>query len=431
MSGFEPKDAPEEDQLLNCMRCGMCLPTCPTFQLTGRERSSPRGRIALMKAVHDGALDIDNPTFAQEMNDCLGCLACVSACPAGVEYGGLLEAARDQLQRRREKKLPWLMQRAEDLVFQLFEKPALLRFFGKALMLYQRLGLESLVNKSGILHRLPSPIAELHDMLWALPLRFSSQELGAELEPVGPERHRVGLIFGCVMDVMFSPENLATARVLQRNGCRVMVPPSQGCCGALHAHSGRLEGARELARKLIDCFEAARVEYVVINSAGCGNCLKDYAHLLHDDPAYAQRASWFQARVKDIHEVLGLIGYQPPTRPLTRSVTYHDACHLAHGQGVREAPRNLCRTLTEDYRELPSADRCCGSAGTYNVTHFDTSMELLDKKIDDILSTGAEVVGVANPGCLLQIRYGLKRRGSNVRAEHPVVLLEEAYRQGS
>lgn len=406
----------------------MCLPTCPTFQLTGRERSSPRGRIALMKAVHDGQLELENPTFAQEMSDCLGCLACVSACPAGVEYGGLLEAARDQLQRQQHRELPWLLGKAQDLVFGIFERLAFLRFLGKALMIYQRLGLDRLVKTSGFLKRLPSPLAELHDMLESIPSRFSSQNLSSELAPSGLERHRVGFIVGCVMDVMFSPENEATVRVLQANGCRVVVPPKQGCCGALHAHSGRLEGARALARKMIDSFEGTKVEYVVINSAGCGNCFKEYHHLLQDDPEYAEKARLFQSKVKDIHEVLELIEYQKPQAAFP-TLTYHDACHLAHGQGVRDAPRRLCRNLSEDYRELTNADRCCGSAGTYNVTHFDTSMELLDKKIEDILATGAEVVGVANPGCLLQIRYGLKKRGSNVRAEHPIVLLDEAYRR--
>lgn len=381
-----------------------------------------------MKAVHDGQLDLENPTFAQEMSDCLGCLACVSACPAGVEYGGLLEAARDQLQRRRRKELPWPLRKLEDRVFHLFERPALLRFAAKALMLYQRLGLERMVKLSGVLKRLPSPLAELHGMLGPLPLRFSSQSLPRELEPVGPERHRVGFIFGCVMDVMFAAENEATVRVLQQNGCRVVIPAEQGCCGALHAHSGRLEGARALARKMIDIFEKTGVEYVVINSAGCGNCLKNYGHLLEGDPVYADRAHHFESRVKDIHEILELLSYRRPTRKFSQAFTYHDACHLAHGQGVREAPRNLCRELTNDYRELTNADRCCGSAGTYNITHFDTALELLERKIDDILATGAEIVGVANPGCLLQIRYGLKRRGAKVRAEHPVVLLDEAYR---
>lgn len=428
MSGFHPQDAPEEDQLLNCMRCGMCLPTCPTFQLTGRERSSPRGRIALMKAVNDGELELESPLFAQEMSDCLGCMACVSACPAGVQYGGLLEAARDQLQRERESKLPWWRKRLESLAFLLFERPPLLKLIGKALMLYQRLGLEQMVRRTGILKRLPAPLGELQEMLGRLPVRFSSQNLPPILAPRGEVKATVGLVLGCVMDVMFAQENEATARVLLHNGCRLVVPPSQGCCGALHAHAGRLEGARVLARQMIDLFESSGVDYVVLNSAGCGNCMKDYAHLLHEDPVYGEKAQAFVGRVKDIHELLELIDYRKPTQRKALSLTYHDACHLAHGQGVRQSPRGLCAALSDDYRELAQADRCCGSAGTYNVTHFETSMELLEGKIDDILATGAQVVGVANPGCLLQIRYGLKRRGSSVAAEHPVVLLDEAYR---
>lgn len=427
MSGFDPKDAPDQDQLLNCMRCGMCLPTCPTFQLTGRERSSPRGRIALMRAVDEGRLELDSATFAQEMSDCLGCMACVSACPAGVQYGDLLEAARDQLQRRRRETLsPW--RRAfEDAAFRVFERPALLRLLARGLYFYQRSGLALALEKTGILRRLPFHLGELHGLMPTLPARFSSQVIPSELAPEGIPKATIGLPTGCVMDVMLAKENIATAQVLQRNGCRVLTPSGQGCCGALHAHSGRLDEARVLAKAMIDRFEGLGVDAVAINSAGCGNCMKGYGHLLHDDPAYAAKAAEFSAKVKDVHEVLSHVDFSPPSEPLAGSITYHDACHLAHGQAVRSEPRQVCRTVAESYRELPCSDRCCGSAGTYNITHFETSMELLEQKIDEIASTGAELVGVANPGCLLQIQYGLKKRGSSVRAEHPVVLLEEAY----
>jgi glycolate oxidase iron-sulfur subunit len=438
MSGFESQDKPSQDQLLNCMRCGMCLPSCPTFQLTGRERSSPRGRIALMRAVEEGQLDLESDTFAEEMDFCLGCMACVSACPAGVQYGQLLEASRDQLRRRQARRIPCWKQALERAAFSLFEKPWLLRLFARSLYLYQASGLANLLQHSGALNALPLNLGKLHGLLPTLPSRFSSQTIPAVLEPARGQSPgaavglRVGLSVGCVMDVMLAKENEATARVLQRHGCRVATPCGQGCCGALHAHAGHLQGARRLARKMIDTFEplseGGELDIIVVNSAGCGNCMKGYGHLLHDDPEYAEKAVRFAGRVKDVHEVLAGLPLQVPSVPLAATVTYHDACHLAHGQGVRSQPRAVCRAAARSYRELPQSDRCCGSAGTYNITHFETSMELLQQKIDEIESTGADLVGVANPGCLLQIQYGLRQRGSPVRAEHPVVLLDEAYR---
>lgn len=429
MSGFQDGDAPDESQLLNCMRCGMCLPSCPTFQLTGRERSSPRGRIALMRAVHEGALDLEDPTFEQEMSDCLGCMACVSACPAGVQYGDLLEAARDQLQRKRVEELPWWRNALERAAFLPFERLSLLRWSGWTLMLYQRSGLAALVERSGLLKLLPFNLGKLYGLLPQLPRRFSRQNIPPVSEPVGAQKMVVGFPLGCVMDVMLAKENEATARVLARNGCQVHAPRESGCCGALHAHAGRLETARVLARQMIDSFDGTECDAIAVNSAGCGNCMKGYGHLLHDDPAYAQKAAEFASKVKDVSELLLTLEFEKPSRPLPCSVTYHDACHLAHGQGVRVPPRQVCRTVGTSYTELPMSDRCCGSAGTYNVTHFDTSMELLEKKIDEIESTGADLVGVANPGCLLQIQYGLRQRGSKTRAEHPVVFLDEAYRE--
>jgi glycolate oxidase iron-sulfur subunit len=429
MSGFDEKDAPEEDQLLNCMRCGMCLPSCPTFQLTGRERSSPRGRIALMRAVNEDQLPLDNAGFAEEMDFCLGCMACVSACPAGVRYGELLEASRDQLQRQNRPRLSWWQRTLQDLAFRVFEQPALLRAIARILYLYQRSGLAGLVERHRLLRWFPFNLQGLHGLMPSLPGRFSSSTIAPWLEPEGPIKATVGLPLGCVMDVMLARENEATARVLQRNGCRVVTPSGQGCCGALHAHAGRLEEARRLARRMIDTFEDQELDIIVTNSAGCGNCMKGYGHLLAEDPDYAARAQSFSARVKDVHEVLLEVEFTPPGEVLSKSLTYHDACHLAHGQGVRQQPREVCRAISDDYRELPQSDRCCGSAGTYNLTHFETSMRLLEQKIEEIEATGAELVGVANPGCLLQIQYGLRRRGSRVRAEHPVVFLDQAYQQ--
>lgn len=429
MSGFDPKDAPEEDQLLNCMRCGMCLPTCPTYQLTGRERSSPRGRIALMRSIHDGELTLSSEAFQQEMDYCLGCLACVSACPAGVRYDRLLEASRDQVARHEAPQLAWWQRTIKDGAFSFFSKIERLKVLARLLYLYQRTGLAKLVVRSGLLEVLPLPwnLGKLHGLLPTLPAKFSSQTIALKLEPHGEVRLRVGLPLGCVMDVMLAKENEATARVLQRVGCQVITPPHQGCCGALHAHAGRLDGARELARQTIDRFGAESIDVICSNSAGCGNCMKSYDHLLKDDVEYKDKARAFVAKVKDIHEVLVDLDVSLPLHPQMKSLTYHDACHLAHGQGIRAQPRRVCCGLTQDFHELPDAQRCCGSAGVYNLTHFETSMQLLKDKIDNILSTDCEVVAVANPGCLMQIRYGLSERKSKVRAEHPIVLLDEAY----
>lgn len=429
MSGFDEKDAPEQDQLLNCMRCGMCLPTCPTYQLSGRERSSPRGRIALMRAIDEDELPIDSDVFAQEMDYCLGCLACVTACPAGVRYDQLLEDSRDQLERLRRPNLPWWRRSLEDGAFSLFEKIERLKWLAHLLYVYQKSGLANFLEVSGIMQKLPLPfnLGKLHGLLPSLPRQFSSQVIPELLKPAAESVMTVGLPVGCVMDVMLAKENEATARVLQRNNCTVRTPCGQGCCGALHAHAGRLDGARVLARKMIDQFEKLELDVVCSNSAGCGNCMKGYGHLLRDDPAYAERAKDFSSKVKDVHEVLVAIDFKPPSIPLPKTLTYHDACHLLHGQGVSSQPRLVCHKLSGHYKELPRADRCCGSAGIYNLKQYETSMELLEDKVDQIESTGCEVVGVANPGCLMQIRYGLKKRGLKIRAEHPIVLLDEAY----
>lgn len=398
---WQADDAPAPDELLNCMRCGMCLPACPTYQLTGRERSSPRGRIALMRAVSEGDLSVDSQVLADELDFCLGCLACTTACPAGVDYGSLLEAGRDQLARR---QLAWW----QKLPFALFEGPGRLRVLGRLLWLYQRSGLAWLARASGILRALRLEQAEA--MLPPVPFHSSYDRLAGEHRAYGPSRARVGMLLGCVMDILFVEENRATVEVLRRNGCDVVVPRSQGCCGALHAHSGQLLGARRLSGALVESFRGCDV--LAVNSAGCGACLKHHA-------------SGLVAR--DVHELLLELRWQPPERKLPGRYTYHDACHLAHGQGITAPPREIMRAACAELVELPRADRCCGSAGIYNLTHPQTANELLADKLDAIESTGAEVVGVANPGCLLQIRQGLAARGSRVRAEHPMVLLARAY----
>lgn len=398
---WQEPDAPPPDELLNCMRCGMCLPACPTYQLTGKERSSPRGRIALMRAVSEGDMSIDSQVLADELDFCLGCLACTTACPAGVDYGSLLEAGRDQLARR---QMAWW----QKLPFKLFEGPGRLRVVARLLWAYQRSGLAWLVRSSGLLKLLKLDAAE--GMLPRVPFHSSYDSLAGVHPAHGVEKARVGMLLGCVMDVLFVEENRATVEVLRHNGCTVVVPRSQGCCGALHAHAGQLDGARALSAQLTSAF--AGCDVVAVNSAGCGACMKHHASGLV---------------VRDVHELLAELRWTPPAGKLPGRFTYHDACHLAHGQRITVPPRDVMRALATEYVELPRADRCCGSAGIYNLTHPKTADELLADKLDAIESTGATVVGVANPGCLLQIRAGLAARGGRVRAEHPMVLLARAY----
>lgn len=420
MSGFDPHDAPDSEQLNNCIRCGMCLPSCPTYQLTGRERSSPRGRISLIRAVAEGDLPIESASFQQEMSDCLGCLACVTACPAGVQYGQLLETARDQIERLPR---PWWKRWATRGVLGLFDRPRWLSFFTRLLFLYQRSGLKPLARL------LPKKLYELQRLLPQVAWKSSRQRLPAQVPATGPARGRVAVLLGCVMDVLFVRENLATVEVLQRQGFACSIPQKPTCCGALHAHTGQLDWARHQARQWIEAWEQEPVDAFIVNSAGCGNCMKHYPELFREDAEWHERAQRFASKVRDVQEFLAEIPLDPALPKGCQKLTYHDACHLAHGQGIRQAPRQLLREIAGDgYRELGDADLCCGSAGTYNVTHFESASQLLDKKVDAILATGAEVVGVANPGCLLQIRYGLERCASSVKAEHPVVLLNEAWK---
>ncbi len=424
---FSPADAPEYGAILNCMHCGLCLPTCPTYALTGHERSSPRGRIALIKGIADGRLEVSD-LFGHEMYFCLGCLACETACPAGVQYGSLLEAARAQVEQHTSPLQPG--QVVKRFVFRLFEHLSLLRGVGLLVRCYQRSGLRWLVRRSGLL-KLFGRLGKMEALLPAVSRRFSTRTVPVLTPAVGERKARVGVLLGCVMDVLCAAENEATVRVLARQGAEVVAPRTT-CCGALHAHAGDLNGARKLARKVITAFEAAGVDQVVLNSAGCGAAMKQYGHWFHDDPEWRDRAEAFSAEVVDLTEWLAVNGLEPSgLRPLERTVTYHDACHLNHAQKVSEQPRSVLGNLPGvTYVELPEAGWCCGSAGIYNVTHFETAVELLDRKMANIAGTGAEWVVTGNPGCLVQLRYGVERHGLAVEAIHTAVLLDRAYGSG-
>jgi glycolate oxidase iron-sulfur subunit len=426
--------------LQQCMHCGLCLPSCPTYLETGRERNSPRGRISLMRAIADDELGATR-AFADEMAYCLGCLACTTACPAAVDYGTLFEAGRAEAERSGVASTPLRsFIRYYTLRFLLF-RPWALRCEGSLWWLYAASGLQSLVRRSRILSLLPRRIGELERQ--AIPMRRQfSDEIIAEVEkPRGGSRHRVAVLTGCIQDIAFSDVNRATVDVLLANGCEVATPRAQSCCGSLHVHNGDPEGARILARRQIDSIDPSRLDAIISNSAGCGSHLKRYGHLLADDPAYAARAAAWSAKVRDISEWLVEIGFRAPAAPKAgaspTAVTYHEACHLCHGQRISSQPRELLRSIPGfELRECPEATMCCGSAGVYSLTQPATAEWLCDRKVGHIRSTQATVVATANPGCHLQIQRGLASGAAppataGVRVVHPVVLLAEAYARES
>lgn len=411
------------------MHCGLCLPTCPTYDATKLERNSPRGRISLMRSIADGRLEA-TPAFGDEMYFCLGCLACMTACPAGVNYAELFEHARAEAEESGALKTPkrslirWLTIRF------LFMDLNRLRFLGSLIRLYQWLGLERLVRGSGVMKLMPKRLQELEAMTPAIEPQFSAEMIAPVTPAAGQKKYRVGLLTGCAQDLMFSSVNRDTAEVLARNGCEVVTPPRQSCCGSLHAHNGELGMARELARRNIDQFPPEQFDAIISNAAGCGSHLKHYARLLADDADYRQRAEQWDAKLHDINEWLIKIGLTPPAAHLpAQTVTYHEACHLCHGQKITAQPRQLLRSIPNlSLVELPESTWCCGSAGIYNVIQPEMAGQLLDRKLGHIKSTGAAVVATSNPGCLAHMTNGIRRQKLDVRLVHPITLLAEAYR---
>jgi glycolate oxidase iron-sulfur subunit len=412
------------------MHCGMCLPTCPTYVETQVERNSPRGRIALMRAIADGQLEAKK-AFADEMYFCLGCLACETACPAGVDYTKLFEMARAEAERSPALRTPGRRFVRRLLMGVLFRQQWRLRLAGRFLWLYQASGLQALICFCGILQLLPGPVRSLEAKTPRIRRCFSPQLISSFEQPTGPARYRVGLLTGCVQDLVYSDVNLDTADVLRANGCAVVTPPDQGCCGSLHAHNGEYEMAKGFARRLLDHFNLDELDAIITNAAGCGSHLKHFDRLLADDPGYAARARQWSEKVRDISEWLVEIGLRPPVgQPTGVVVTYHDACHLCHGQKITAQPRELLQSIP-GLQTVPLTESmwCCGSAGIYNLIQPDMAEKLLQRKIDHIVKTGAQVVATGNPGCLLQIQNGLARRGLGIDVVHPVSLLARAYRE--
>jgi glycolate oxidase iron-sulfur subunit len=410
-----------------CIHCGLCLQACPTYIELGKEADSPRGRIYLMRAYERKATPFSE-SFVQHISACLDCRACESACPSGVPYGEMVEQAREVIENHIQRS--YLSAAFRNLIFKkIFPSHRFLRFAFDLMRLYQSSGLQGLVRSTKFLKLFPGHLAELEQLLPDIRRKTHHVALGATFPAFGKKQFRVGLLTGCVMNEVFGDVNQATIRVLQRNGCEVVVPASQGCCAALHCHAGITGTAQEMARRNITAFEQAEVDAVVINAAGCGAKLKEYGSLLAQDHTYRLRAQAFSDKVKDISEFLD--GLPQFTRPgeLKVRVAYDDPCHLLHAQRIGQSPRNLLKRIPRlQLVELEHPDQCCGGAGIYNITQYDLSMRILDRKIEDIRNINTEVVATGNPGCMLQIGYGLRKAGvSWIRVMHPIELLDQAY----
>jgi len=423
---FDAAHPPSRELVEDCVHCGFCLPACPTYLLWGEEADSPRGRIYLMRAGLEGRAAWTE-SYQRHFDTCLGCMACLTACPSGVKYDRLIEATRPQVERHGRRSF---MDRAfRRLIFEIFPHPSRLRALAWPLWLYQRSGLRSLVHASGLLKMLPTRLAAMERLLPDLSASTLGHRAAARVPARGTSRRRVGLLLGCVQRVFFPHVNDATARVLAAEGCDVEMPAAQGCCGALMLHAGRDTEAAAAARRLIDVFETAGVDCVAINAAGCGSAMKSYGDLLRDDPVYAERARAFAAKCVDVSELLADLEPRATRHPLPMRVAYHGACHLHHAQGVSAQPRDLLRSIPGiELHEIPEADVCCGSAGIYNLLEPDTAARLRDRKVQHLLTTDAEVVVSGNPGCLMQIASGLELAGRTIRTMHLVELVDLSLR---
>ena len=409
-----------------CVHCGLCLAYCPTFSELGTEMDSPRGRIVLVKSLAEGRIQLTDSTAAH-LDLCLGCRACETVCPSGVPYGQLIEAARAEIERQRPG--PPLRRLFRWVNFSLLlTHPRMLRLAAAGLRVYQVSGLRTLLRASGLLRLLPASLRHWEPLLPELPSTADRAPLPEVMPARGARRARVGLLTGCIQQVAFGAHNRATARVLARNGAEVVAPRAQACCGALHAHAGEHATALDLARRTIEVFERADVEAVIVNTSGCGAHMKAYGLLLAGDPAWRDRAARFASRVRDVSEFLAEQPLRGPLAPVERTVTYHDPCHVVHGQKIRTQPRALLAQVPGlRVVELKEADWCCGSAGTYNLTQPEMATRLQERKIAHVQATGADAVVTANPGCIIQIAQGLAAKGSPVQVLHIVEILDQAY----
>ena len=422
-SAFDAHHPPSNEIIEKCVHCGFCLPVCPTYVLWGQEMDSPRGRIYLMKVAGEGTAEMTS-NWVSHFDSCLGCMACITACPSGVDYGKLIEATRAQIERNTERSRGEKLHRR--FVFETFTRPDRLRQMRWPLLAYQKTGLQAVVRGSGLLKLLPKKIRAMEALLPKLGPRETVAEV---TPPAGTKRRRVGLLLGCVQREFFPQVNAATTRVLAAEGCEVVAPREQPCCGALLVHAGEEAAAVDLVKRTIEAFERANVETIVTNAAGCGSNVKEYGHLLRDEPEYAERAKVFAAKCKDVSEILAELEPRAKRSPLKLRVAFHDSCHLQHAQGVRSQPRSLLSKIPGlELAEIPEAAICCGSAGIYNLVQPDAANALGDRKAELIAPLKADVVATGNPGCLIQLQASLARHGWKIPVVHTIQIVDASIR---
>jgi glycolate oxidase iron-sulfur subunit len=424
--GFSGQDVPSEDVFNQCVRCGLCLPTCPTYVETLVETSGPRGRIALIRAVSEGQLDLTSPGFMHQMSECLDCRACEAVCPSGVRYGELLEPARTQIVRATAPaRSPGARFGRAVLIGTLFSRLSFMRLAASFVRFYQRSGLQAFARSSGILRLLH--LEELEAIAPRMSPHFFVAA-GQRFPAQGARKMTAFFHAGCIMHVAFAEWNEASVRVLARAGVEVVVPQDQGCCGAITIHAGEMDRGRELAKRNIAAFERSGADVYVINAAGCGSALKEYGQLFHGDPAWHERATAFSAKVRDITELLDETGIDPNLGPVNAVVTYQDPCHLAHAQRITAPPRRLLAQIPGlEIREMEESSLCCGSAGIYNVTQPEMAGRLGRRKVEHVLDVAPDILATANPGCALQIANGLRASGRKIEVMHVVQLLDRSY----
>ena len=421
----ESEAGPKQFDLDRCVHCGLCLNACPTYRELGLEMDSPRGRIYQMVQVSTGSPI--TPSYIEHIDLCLACRGCESACPSGVPYGRMVEDARAQIDSHVHRG--WFARRARAFVFErLLQSRGLLSFAGTLMYLYEASGMRALVRALGLLNVM-GKLGNLEALAPSAEPPFFFSQIGRTFPPEGDRRHRVAFLSGCIANVSFARLNEATIRVLQKNGCEIVVVKDQGCCGALHVHSGLREEARKLARQNIDAVLSGNFDVIITNAAGCGSTLKEYGELLADDPQYAAKAHEFSSRMRDVTEFLGSLELNRNMGPVNATVTYQDSCHLAHGQRIRVQPRKILTAIPGlTFREMAGSDICCGSAGIYNVVQNEMSTQILARKMESVNACGANFIATANPGCMLQLEAGVRRHGSGQRVMHVVELLDLAYK---
>lgn len=419
-------DPPRESKWADCVHCGICLEACPTYEQLGQEQHSPRGRVHIIKAVAEGKLHV-NEMFADPVFTCLDCRACTTACPAKVDVGGLIEEARGQVRQAMPLK-GWKGMVSKLFLEDLFPHPNRLDALGSLLKFYQKSGIQKVVRKTGLINMMPDHLVEMESIMPEIKKPVRKRYKNVKLiKAKGTTKREVSLLTGCVMDVMFSDINEATINVLTRNGNDVAVPQNQTCCGALHVHAGDRETGRKLAMQNIEAFMDS--DKVIVNAAGCGCMLKEYPELFHEDPEWKKKAEEFTAKIEDISKYLYDTGYEKPKAELKTRITYHDACHLAHGQGIREEPRDLLINIPGvEMVHMPNSDRCCGSAGIYNITNPEMAGAVLESKMSNV-PEDVEMISMGNPGCMLQMAIGVQKYGRNQKIVHTVQLLDWAYQK--